>query len=52
MSGRGGHGFLGLLLDFILTICTGGVWLIWVVTCSLSRPTAGRLRLSLGAMLA
>lgn len=21
----------GLLLDFILTICTGGLWLIWIL---------------------
>lgn len=21
----------GILLDFILTICTGGLWLIWIL---------------------
>lgn len=21
----------GLILDFILTICTGGLWLIWII---------------------
>jgi len=25
------YGFGSLLLDFILTILTGGLWLIWVV---------------------
>lgn len=22
---------LGLILDFILVICTGGLWLIWIL---------------------
>lgn len=25
------RGFFGLLLDFILTICTGGLWLVWIL---------------------
>lgn len=25
------RGFFGLLLDFILTILTGGLWLIWLI---------------------
>lgn len=25
------RGCLGLLLDLILTICTGGLWLIWIL---------------------
>lgn len=24
-------GFLGILFDFIMTILTGGLWLIWIV---------------------
>ena len=23
--------FLGLVFDFIMTICTGGLWLIWIL---------------------
>jgi hypothetical protein len=25
------RGFWGLLLDFVLTLATGGIWLIWVL---------------------
>lgn len=25
------YGFGSLLVDFILTICTGGLWLIWII---------------------
>lgn len=25
------RGFWGLLLDFILVIMTGGLWLIWII---------------------
>ena len=25
------RGLLGLILDFILVICTGGLWLIWIL---------------------
>lgn len=25
------RGFFGLLLDFILTLVTGGLWLIWIL---------------------
>lgn len=25
------RGFWGLLLDFILVIMTGGLWLVWIV---------------------
>lgn len=25
------RGTLGLIVDFILTICTGGLWLIWIL---------------------
>lgn len=25
------RGFGGLLLDFILVLCTGGLWLIWIL---------------------
>lgn len=25
------RGFFGLLLDFILTIYTGGLWLVWIL---------------------
>lgn len=25
------RGFWGLLLDFILVIVTGGLWLIWII---------------------
>lgn len=25
------RGTFSLLVDFILTICTGGLWLIWIV---------------------
>lgn len=25
------RGCFGLLLDLILTICTGGLWLIWIL---------------------
>ena len=25
------RGFFGLLLDFILTLATGGLWLIWIL---------------------
>lgn len=31
MSGKKKCGIFGLLLDFILTICTGGLWLIWII---------------------
>jgi hypothetical protein len=24
------YGFWHLLLDFILTLCTGGLWLLWI----------------------
>lgn len=24
-------GFIGILFDFIMTILTGGLWLVWVV---------------------
>lgn len=24
-------GFIGILFDFIMTILTGGLWLIWIV---------------------
>ena len=24
------RGTFGLIVDFILTICTGGLWLIWI----------------------
>lgn len=24
-------GFLGILFDFVMTILTGGLWLIWVI---------------------
>ena len=29
--GKKKRGFAGLLLDFILTLCTGGLWLIWLL---------------------
>ena len=25
------RGFLGLLIDFVLTVMTGGLWLIWIL---------------------
>lgn len=25
------RGLFGLILDFILVICTGGLWLIWIL---------------------
>ena len=25
------RGFFGLLLDFILTLATGGLWLVWIL---------------------
>ena len=25
------HGSLGIIFDFIMTILTGGLWLIWVL---------------------
>lgn len=25
------RGIPGLILDFVLTICTGGLWLIWIL---------------------
>lgn len=25
------RGTLGILLDVILTLCTGGLWLIWIL---------------------
>lgn len=25
------RGFFGLVLDLILTVCTGGLWLIWIL---------------------
>ena len=25
------RGLLGLILDFVLTIITGGLWLIWIL---------------------
>lgn len=25
------RGTFGLILDLILTICTGGLWLIWII---------------------
>ena len=25
------RGFLGLLVDFVLTLATGGLWLIWIL---------------------
>lgn len=28
---------IGLLKDFILTLCTGGIWLIWVLVRFLRR---------------
>lgn len=33
MSGKNKkkRGTLGLLLDFILVMCTGGLWLIWIL---------------------
>jgi hypothetical protein len=34
MSNNGGNkkrGTLGLILDFILVLCTGGLWLIWIL---------------------
>ncbi len=31
------RGFFGLLLDFILVICTGGLWLIWILIVYLRR---------------
>lgn len=31
MSSGKKRGFFGLLLDFILTLATGGVWLIWIL---------------------
>lgn len=27
--------FWGLVLDFILVLCTGGLWLIWLLICHL-----------------
>ena len=32
-----GFSFIGLLFDFVLTICTGGLWLVWVVIRYLRR---------------
>ena len=29
------RGLLGLILDFVLTIITGGLWLIWILICYL-----------------
>ncbi len=31
MSGKKKRGTLGILLDVILTILTGGLWLIWIL---------------------
>ena len=31
MSKRKERGCFGLLLDLLLTICTGGIWLIWIL---------------------
>ncbi len=31
MSGRKKKGFMGILLDFILVLITGGLWLIWIL---------------------
>lgn len=31
MSRKKERGCLGLLLDLILTVCTGGLWLIWIL---------------------
>lgn len=25
------RGTLGLILDFVLTLCTGGLWLLWIL---------------------
>lgn len=25
------RGMVGLILDLILTVCTGGLWLIWIL---------------------
>ncbi len=33
--GRKKRGFLGLILDMVLTIATGGLWLIWILICYL-----------------
>lgn len=27
--------FIGLVFDFVMTICTGGLWLIWILICYL-----------------
>lgn len=29
-NGKKKRGIGGLILDFILTLCTGGLWLIWI----------------------
>lgn len=30
-NGNKKRGFFGLFFDFVLTICTGGLWLIWIL---------------------
>lgn len=31
MANNKKRGCLGLVLDLVLTICTGGLWLIWIL---------------------
>ena len=31
MSKDNKRGFFGLLFDFILTLATGGLWLVWIL---------------------
>ena len=31
MSGSNKQGCLGTLVDLILVVCTGGLWLIWIL---------------------
>lgn len=34
--------FLGLILDFILTLATGGLWLIWILIKYLRNGTINK----------
>jgi hypothetical protein len=31
------RGILGLILDFVLVLCTGGLWLVWILIRFLRR---------------
>lgn len=33
------RGTLGLLLDLVLTVLTGGLWLLWILICYLRNGT-------------